>query len=225
MGAAWEWSGRWGGAIALALMCVVVCWNLAQGVCHRRKLARMAKPSKETQPQPLVSDDKMAALRHGDTVLLLLSLDEMTVDQQTRFVDSVKKMIEPAQARGIEFIITPDWKQKAIVVSRSATKEQAGDKEQRKATTEWLAQAYKKWRERDEAMLAELRNRVDALNQESVGATLREARLQWGKSLEPLIQGLLKKAQALQGSQLEPAGVQALLEDVRALSEAVSKTP
>jgi len=131
MDAVWEWSGRWGGVIALALMCVVACWNLAQGVRYRRKVARlarrMAQPPKETQPRPLISDDRMAKLRPGDTVLLLLSLDDMTADQQTYFVDSVKEMIVRAQARGIEFIVLPDWKHKAIVVSRSALAEHADD--------------------------------------------------------------------------------------------------
>jgi len=63
MDVVWEWSGRWVDVIALALMCVAVCWNLAQGVRYRRKLARMAKPPKETQPQPLISDDSTGAVR------------------------------------------------------------------------------------------------------------------------------------------------------------------
>jgi len=130
MDAAWEWSGRWGDAFVLALMCVLVCWNLVQGVRYRRKVARMGQETfarKNDAPQPLISDDRMAVLRSGDTVLLLLSLGDMTADQQTRLIGSVKEMIEPAQTRGIKFIIIPDWKHKAIVVSRSALPEHTDD--------------------------------------------------------------------------------------------------
>jgi len=127
MNAVLEWLSRWGVIPALALMCVAVCWNLVESARYRRKVARMVQPAKETQPRPLISDDRMAKLRPGDTVLLLLSLDDMTADQQTYFVDSVKEMIVRAQARGIEFIVVPDWKHKAIVVSRSALAEHADD--------------------------------------------------------------------------------------------------
>jgi hypothetical protein len=80
--------------------------------------------SRETlKDRPLILDDKVAVMRPGDTVLLMLPLNDMTLDQQTRMVDSTKRMAERAGALGIEFIALPDWGQKAIVVSRSALPE------------------------------------------------------------------------------------------------------
>jgi len=63
MGAVWEWSGRWGGVIALALMCVVVCWNLVESARYRRKLARLSQPTAEAQARPLISGERTGALR------------------------------------------------------------------------------------------------------------------------------------------------------------------
>jgi len=67
MNAAWAWSDRWVDVIALALMCVVVCWNLVQSARYRRKLERMTRcksqPSGEIQIQPLISDDHTGAAR------------------------------------------------------------------------------------------------------------------------------------------------------------------
>ncbi|CAM3839493.1 hypothetical protein [Castellaniella denitrificans] len=71
------------------------------------------------EKRPLLSDDKVAVMRPGDTVLLLLPLDGMTLDQQAKLVDATKRMAERARALGIEFIVIPDWGQKAVVVARS----------------------------------------------------------------------------------------------------------
>jgi len=66
--------------------------------------------------RPPLSDDKVAVLRPGDTVLMMLPLDGMTADQQAALIDSTRAMAGPAKERGIEFIVVPDWEQKAIVM-------------------------------------------------------------------------------------------------------------
>ena len=107
----------------------------------------------------------------------------------------------------------------------AALPEQADGGAARKETAEWLMQAMNKTRERDHVALAELRDRIETVRKESAAGVLREARLQLAKELEPLLLTIRKKAQDLQGFQPGPAGVQGLLEDVRALSEVISKTP
>lgn len=99
------------------------------------------------------------------------------------------------------------------------------DEATRKETAEWLAQAMKKIRGRDQAVLAELRSRAEAVRRESEVAVLREARSQLVEEIAPLLQAIQKKAQDLQGLQPGSADVQGLLEDVCALSEAIGKTP
>jgi len=224
-----EWLSLWGVIPALGLMGLAVCWHLMEILRYRRKSARlarrMAKPPEEMQPRPLISDDRVAMLRAGDTVLLLPSLDGMTERQREQMMEMFKEISERMAQRGIVFHALPgNETQKAIVVARNDLPKPPEDEATKKANAEWLAQIWNESSKRDQVALAALHDRVEKINQESAAATLREARLQWEKSLEPLIQGLLKKAQALQGSQFEPADVQALLEDVHALSEAIGKT-
>lgn len=92
-------------------------WHLSEAIRYRQKLMRLDHAAMESRP--LMPDDRVAALKPGDTVILMLSLDDMTCEQQKRLMASIKETIEPAKARGIEFIVIPDWKHKAIVVSRS----------------------------------------------------------------------------------------------------------
>ena len=99
------------------------------------------------------------------------------------------------------------------------------DEAARKEIADWLAGVYMKMRERDQAVLAELEASTEAVRKESAAAALREARLRLAAEIGPLLQAIQKKAQALQGLQSGPAGAPGLLEDVRALSEAISKTP
>lgn len=78
------------------------------------------------EKRPLLSDDRVAVIRPGDTVLLMPSLDDMTLDQQTQLIGAIKRMTERANAIGIEFLVIPDWggqKSKTIVVSRSVLSE------------------------------------------------------------------------------------------------------
>ena len=103
--------------------------------------------------------------------------------------------------------------------------EQADDEAARKETAKWLMQAMNEVGERDRVVLAELRDRIEAANKESAAGVLQEARLQLATELEPLLLTIRKKAQDLQCLQPGPAGMQELLEDVRALSEVISKTP
>ncbi|MDR3353358.1 MAG: hypothetical protein LBO00_10250 [Zoogloeaceae bacterium] len=101
----------------------------------------------------------------------------------------------------------------------------ADDEAARRETTEWLAQAMNKMRARDQAAQAELRSRVEVVTKESAAAVLPEARLQLAEEIAPLLQAIQKKAHDLQALQPAPAGVQGLIADVRALSEAISKRP
>ncbi len=198
-------------------------WSLAAAIRYRRKEARLDRETLGTRP--LLSDDRVASLRPGDTVLMLPPLGGMTADQQTAMASSIKAMAESAKDRGIEFIVLLDWEQKAIVVSRGIQAERADDEAARKEDAEWLFQVWKEVSERDQAALAELEASAEAVRKESAAAVLREARLQLAAELEPLLQAIQKKAQALQGLQSGPADAPGLLEDVRALSEAISKTP
>ncbi|THF67506.1 hypothetical protein E6C76_03860 [Pseudothauera nasutitermitis] len=198
-------------------------WSLAAAIRYTRKEARLDRETLGTRP--LLSDDRVASLRPGDTVLMLLPLAGMTADQQTALIGSIKTMAESAKARGIEFIVLPDWGKKAIVVSRGIQAERADDEAARKEDAEWLFQVWKEVGERDQAALAELESSAEAVRKESAAAVLREARLQLAAELEPLLRAIQKKAQSLQGLQSGPAGAPGLLEDVRALSEAISKIP
>lgn len=110
-----QWSGI-AGLIGLVWLCV-------EAIRYRSKALRLDRDTYEKRP--LVPDEKLATLRPGDTVLMMPPLDGLTVDQQEVLVGSMKAMIEPAKARGIEFIVVPDWGQKAIVVSRGALPERA----------------------------------------------------------------------------------------------------
>lgn len=108
----------------LASLLALGCWG-AGAIRYWRKAAQLDLEAYKARP--LLPDDKVAVMRPGDTVLLLLPLDGMTLDQQTKLVDSTKRMAERAGALGIEFIASPDWGQKAIVVARSSLSEHAHD--------------------------------------------------------------------------------------------------
>lgn len=109
--------------LALGFCLMAGAWNLVAVIRRERKAERLDREAYKARP--LIPDDKVAVMRPGDTVLLLLPLAGMTIDQQTGMVDSTKRMAERARVLGIEFIVLPDWGQKAIVVSRSALPEHA----------------------------------------------------------------------------------------------------
>ncbi len=121
MGELWEMAQRW---TWLASLLAIVLWG-AGAIRYWRKAAQL--DMKTYKERPLIPDDKVAVMRPGDTVLLMLPLKDMTLDQQAGMVDSTKRMAERAGALGIEFIVLPDWGQKAIVVSRSALPKHADD--------------------------------------------------------------------------------------------------
>ena len=112
---------QWGGMAGL----IGLVWLCVEAIRHRSKALRLDRETYEKRP--LVPDEKLAVLRPGDTVLMMPPLDDLTKDQQEVLVGSMKAMIEPAKERGIEFIVIPDWGQKAIVVSRGALPERADD--------------------------------------------------------------------------------------------------
>ena len=120
MGELMEMVQRWAW---LASLLALGCWG-AGAIRYWRKAAQLDLEA--YKERPLLPDDKVAVMRPGDTVLLMPSLDDMTLDQQTQLVGAIKRMAERAGALGIEFIVLPDWGQKAIVVSRSALPEHQG---------------------------------------------------------------------------------------------------
>ncbi|MDW0357767.1 hypothetical protein Q8G38_00390 [Halomonas venusta] len=107
----------WGvaGWAAIGFNLVVGGWLLTAAIRYERKIANLGR--EDDKARPLLSDDKAATLRAGDTVLLMPSLG-MTSDQQKKMMVLMKEIIVPLRERGIEFIVLPDWGQKAIVVSR-----------------------------------------------------------------------------------------------------------
>lgn len=216
----WKMWALWA---ALGFNLAAGVWSLAAAIRYRRKEARLDRGA--WGARPLLPPDKVEVLRPGDTVLMLLPLDGMTADQQAAMAGSIKAMAESAKARGIEFMVVPDRGQKAIAVSRGIQVERADDEGARKETSEWLFEVWKETRKRDQAAFAELEARTEAIRKESAAAVLREARLQLAAELEPLLRAIEKKAHGLRGLQSGTAGAPGLLEDVRALSEAISKTP
>ena len=103
------------GWAALGFNLVVGGWLLLAAIRYERKITNMDK--EDDKARPLLSDDKAATLRAGDTVLLMPSLG-MTSDEQKKMMVLMKEIIVPLRERGIEFIVLPDWGQKAIVVTR-----------------------------------------------------------------------------------------------------------
>lgn len=92
------------------------------GMAHREDL-RAAD-----ERRPLLADGAMAALRPGDTGILLCQLDGMTPEQQARMIESLKKTAVRARERGIELIVIPEFGgQKVIVVPRAGLAEHADD--------------------------------------------------------------------------------------------------
>ncbi|WP_241120549.1 hypothetical protein [Achromobacter xylosoxidans] len=110
--------------VFLVAVFVAWAWNTVAAIGYWRKAAQLDLEA--YKERPLIPDDKVAVMRPGDTVLLLLPLAGMTCDQQVGLVDSTKRMAERAGALGIEFIVLPDCGQKAIVVSRSSLPEHRG---------------------------------------------------------------------------------------------------
>lgn len=104
------------GWAALGFNLVAGVWLLTAAIRYERKITNMDK--EDDKARPLLSDDKAATLRAGDTVLLMPSLDGMSSNQQQRMMVLMKEIIVSLSERGIEFIVLPDWGQKAIVVSR-----------------------------------------------------------------------------------------------------------
>ena len=119
----------------LASLLALGCWG-AGAIRYWRKAAQLDLEAYKTRP--LIPDDKVAVMRPGDTVLLMLPLKDMTLDQQTGMVDSTKRMAERAGVLGIEFIVIPDLGQKAVVVARSALSEHAsGDGKNAPSPMDW----------------------------------------------------------------------------------------
>jgi hypothetical protein len=59
-------------------------------------------------------------MRPGDTVLIMLKMDQMTKDEQQRMTQAVAQIMVRAQVRGVEVIALPARKgDQAVVVSRS----------------------------------------------------------------------------------------------------------
>ena len=70
--------------------------------------------------RPLLSEDDWAVMRPGDTVLIMLKMDQMTKDEQQRMTQAVAQIMVRAQVRGVEVIALPARKgDQAVVVSRS----------------------------------------------------------------------------------------------------------
>lgn len=112
-------------AVLLGLLAFVLSiWGLVADIRRQRMADRLDRETYEKRP--VISDDKMAILRPGDTCIVLCQLENMTVDQQTRLIESLTEMISNAKERGIEFIIIPEYGgQKIFVVSRNDLTEQA----------------------------------------------------------------------------------------------------
>jgi len=85
MGELMEMVQRWAW---LASLLVLGCWG-AGAIRYWRKAAQLDLEAYKARP--LLPDDKVAVMRPGDTVLLLLPLDGMTLDQQTN--SAIKQMV------------------------------------------------------------------------------------------------------------------------------------
>lgn len=110
--------------LAVGLNIAAAAWWFVSAIRYERKANRLDRETYEKRP--VISDDKMAILRPGDTCIVLCQLENMTVDQQTRLIESLTEMISNAKERGIEFIIIPEYGgQKIFVVSRNDLTEQA----------------------------------------------------------------------------------------------------
>lgn len=107
--------------IAILLGPIALVLSIRGLVADIRRQRMADRLDRETyEKRPVIPDDKMAILRPGDTCIVLCQLENMTVDQQTRLIESLTEMVSHAKERGVEFIIIPEYGgQKIFVVSRS----------------------------------------------------------------------------------------------------------
>ena len=189
----------WALLAALGFNLVAGAWNSAAAIRYTRKEARLDRETWGTRP--LLSDDRVASLRPGDTVLMLLPLAGMTADQQTALIGSIKTMAEPAKARGIEFIVLPDRGCQAIVVSRGRTSSAASAL----GGSEW-DEFFRVWREN-----------------QSRDETLTAAAYQQQQRLQSLHRSLREKALPLSHLQVVGLDAQGLLADLDVLEATIQE--
>lgn len=95
-------------------------WLVFEALRYRRKVQSLEREAYERRP--LMSDERLMALRPGDTVLITPPLGDMTLHQQFALISLMEKNALSLKKRGvdIEFIVVPDFGQNpVIVVSRS----------------------------------------------------------------------------------------------------------
>lgn len=105
----WEWA-LW---MALGFNLVAGAWNLVAAIRHDRKAARL---DRETYgARPLLPADKAAALRPGDTVLMLFHDHWYGNDV---VMGSIKEQVKALNARGVEaFFVSESFLQNAVVLA------------------------------------------------------------------------------------------------------------
>lgn len=103
---------------AIFWMAVVQWIVLAVSVYSMWRSRKIQKAVDATRP--LLSDTDWAAMRPGDTALVMLKMDQMTEDQQQRMMKGIIQIMQRARERGIEVIALPVRKgDQAVVVTRS----------------------------------------------------------------------------------------------------------
>lgn len=99
----------------LASLLALGCWG-AGAIRYWRKAAQLDLEA--YKERPLIPDDKVAMLRPGDTCLLLCQLEDMTLHQQERLIESLGKFVSVFKERGIALVIIPEFGgQKVFVIS------------------------------------------------------------------------------------------------------------
>lgn len=101
----------------------------------------------------------------------------------------------------------------------------AGETAARDETSVWLFEEWEKLRERDQAALAALHARVDAIIAEGVVKFRRTTLEQQDEGLQSLCQSMRQKARDLQALLPDSPVAQGLLADLDALAEAIGKRP
>lgn len=66
--------------------------------------------------RPLLPDDAWAVVRPGDSVLVMLKMDDMTKDEQKRMMDACIKAAKINQQRGMDMVVVPVWGPGNIIV-------------------------------------------------------------------------------------------------------------
>lgn len=103
---------------AIFWMAVVQWIVLAVSVYSMWRSRKIQKAVDATRP--LLSDTDWAAMRPGDTALVMLKMDQMTEDQQQRMMKATVQIMQRAKERGIEVIALPVRSgDQAVVVARS----------------------------------------------------------------------------------------------------------